>query len=172
MIETNTSKDFLESWTFSSQEWNAFVNEAKLLKKEDNIFMGIATFLVGIPFLMLVRNATLFMATLVVIPFAILIPWLRNKISTSYLKPIKNEAIVNFYTDYISINEKKIDLFANKKWIKNIIIIDGKNGLKLLVIDIAWRTRKGDTFDETRIPIPTDKLERAEALIEFYRFYK
>ena len=34
----------------------------------------------------------------------------------------------------------------------------------------AWQ--KGDTFDEVRVPIPTEKIERAEALIEYYRFYK
>ena len=66
---------------------------------------------------------------------------------------------------------KKLTLFANNKWIKNMKIINGKNGLKLLEIEIAWSARKGDTFDETRVPIPFDKLERAEALIEYYKIY-
>ena len=46
-------------------------------------------------------------------------------------------------------------------------IIQIKNGLKILEIELAWKTRKGATFDELRIPIPFDKLERAEALIEY-----
>lgn len=170
-MSTTNSKDFLDTWTFSAKEWNQFIKEAKSLKKEDNIYMGIATLIVGVPFLMLSRKITFLMALIFVIPFAILIPWARNKISTAHLKSIKKEAIVNFYTNYITINSKRIDLYGDKKWIKNMTIIDGKNGLKLLEIEIAWSTRKGDTFDETRIPIPSNKIERAEALIEYYKLY-
>ncbi|MEX1382545.1 hypothetical protein, partial [Lutibacter sp.] len=89
----------------------------------------------------------------------------------SYLKPIKNIAFVKFYTNYITINIRRIDLYADKKWIKNMKIIDSKNGLKLLEIEIAWRARKGYTFDEVRVPIPVDKLERAAGLIEYYSTY-
>ena len=170
-MSTTNSKDFLDTWTFSAKEWNLFIKEAKSLKKEDNIYMGIATLIVGVPFLMLSRKITFLMTLIFVIPFAILIPWARNKISTAHLKPIKKEAIVDFYTTYITINNKRIDLYDDKKWIKNMTIIDGKNGLKLLEIEIAWSTRKGDTFDETRIPIPSNKIERAEALIEYYKLY-
>ena len=171
ILQTTNSKDYLDTWTFSSEEWNSFIKEAKLLKKEDNIYMAIATLIVGIPFLMLSRKITFFMTLFFVIPFAIIVPWVRNKMSTSHLKPIKNKAIIKFYTQYITINKRRIDLYADKKWIKNMKIIDGKNGLKLLEIEIAWSTRKGDTFDEIRVPIPTDKLERAEALIEYYESY-
>ncbi len=51
-------------------------------------------------------------------------------------------------------------------------IVEFKDSLDLLEFDIAWSTRKGDTFDETRIPIPHDKKNRALELIEFYKYYK
>lgn len=53
-----------------------------------------------------------------------------------------------------------------------MMITPAKKGLQMLEIEIAWHTRKGNTFDETRVPIPTDKLEKAKELIEYYRFYK
>lgn len=172
MTSKTTSKDYLDTWTFSSKEWYLFTTEATSLKKEDNIYMAIATLLVGIPFLMLSRRVTFLMSTFFVIPFAIIIPYVRYRIAVKNLKLTANKAIVEFYSEYILINGKKIELFNNNKWIKNMKIINGKNDLKLLEIEIAWSARKGDTFDETRVPIPLDKLERAEALIEYYRIYK
>lgn len=170
-IKHTPNKNYLDTWEITPNEWNSFIKEAKSLKKEDNIYMGIATLIVGIPFLMLSKKITFLMTLFFVIPFAILVPWARNKMSTSYLKPIKNIAFVKFYTNYITINIRRIDLYADKKWIKNMKIIDSKNGLKLLEIEIAWRARKGYTFDEVRVPIPVDKLERAAGLIEYYSTY-
>ena len=171
-IEHKTKpKNYLDTWTFSSEEWKLFKTEASFLKKEDNIYMAIATLIVGIPFLMLSRKITILMSIFFVIPFAILVPYVRYRIATNHLKFSGNEAIIEFYSEYILINGKKIDLFGPNKWIKNMKIIDGKNGLKILEIEIAWSARKGDTFDETRVPIPKDKLIRAEALIEYYSRY-
>lgn len=167
-----TNKDYLESWAFSPIEWNTFIKTANSLKKEDNIYMGIAILIAGIPFLMFVRNTGFLMASAFVIPFAFLLPYFRNKIANNTLKATSKDAYVTFYPEFLDVNGKRIELFANKKWIKNMQIIVGNGDLSLLEIDIAWRTRKGDTFDETRVPIPTDKLERAEALIEYYRKYK
>lgn len=166
------SKDFLETWEFSPSEWNSYVKAAKLLKKEDNIYFGVAILIAGIPFLMFVRNTTFLMASIFVIPFAFLIPWARNKFLTSYLKTTNNSSTVHFYSDYILVNDKRINLFGDKRWIKSMKIINTKNSLSLLEIEIAWSTRKGDTFDEVRVPIPTDKMERAEGIIEYYRQYK
>jgi hypothetical protein len=111
------------------------------------------------------------MASIFVIPFAFLIPWGRNKFLTSYLKTTNKTAAIHFYSEYVLVNDKRINLFGDKKWIKNMKIIDSKNGLKLLEIEIAWRARKGYTFDEVRVPIPVDKLERAAGLIEYYSTY-
>lgn len=41
----------------------------------------------------------------------------------------------------------------------------------ILEFSIEWSTRKGNTNDETRMPIPKDKELKALKLIEFYREY-
>lgn len=166
-----TSNDLKETWEFSSIEWNAFEKTGTALKKEDNMYMAIGVLIVGIPFLMLKRDASFFTAVLFVIPFAILIPWLRYKLTLSYLKPKPKTVTVQFYPDFILINDEKKVLFSKNRWIKNMKIIDDTNEKKLLEIDIAWSTRKGNTFDELRIPIPPDKASKAEMLIAFYRDY-
>lgn len=153
-------------------EWNLFVETETALKKEDNIFMAIAFLIIGIPVLMMKRNTSFFTACLYVIPFAIFIPWLRFKIVMSHIKSNQKNVLVHFHPNYIIINDKKIELFSENRWIKNMEIVDCKNVVKLLEIDIAWSTRKGNIFDELRIPIPLDKLAKAEMLIEFYRNHK
>lgn len=164
-------KDLLDTWTFTAQEWNVFIKEAKSLKKEDTIYMAIATLIAGIPFLMFIKNISILMASTFVIPLAILIPWIRYKIAIKRLSFVTTNVQVQLYSYYLLINNQKIDLFSKKYWIKNIKIIDGTMGLKMMEFEIAWNTRKGNTFDETRIPIPSNKLEKAEAIIDFYKLY-
>jgi predicted membrane protein len=169
-----TNKGQLDTWEFSPQEWNLFVKEAKILKKEDNRYFGAAILIAGIPFLMFFRNTGFLIAVIFVLPFAILLPYLRNKIAktNSILKETTKEAYVTFYSEFLDVNGTRVDLFSDKKWIKNMMITPAKKGLQMLEIEIAWHTRKGNTFDETRVPIPTEKLEKAKELIEYYRFYK
>lgn len=160
----------IEIWNFTSEEWNAFTNEAKLLKNEDNIYFGIGILIVGIPYLMFFRNTTFILATAFVLPFAIALPYLRFIIALRNIKPTKKPASIKFYKNYIDMNGKHIELFNDKKWIKFMQILESDKGLPpLLEIEIAWNTRNGNTFDETRVPIPLDKMEKAKELIEFYR---
>lgn len=168
----NTS--LLDTWVYTSEEWNTYVKEAKILKKEDNRYFGAAILIIGIPFLMYFRYTGFLIAVIFVLPFAILLPYLRNKIAKNNptLNETTKEAYVTFYPEFLDINGTNIDLFKNQKWIKNMMITPAKKGLPMLEIEIAWHTRKGNTFDETRVPIPTDKLEKAKELIEYYRFYK
>ncbi len=166
------NSSLLDTWIYSAEEWNTYVKEAKIFKKEDNRYFGAAILIAGIPFLMFFRNTGFLMAIAFVIPFAILLPYLRNKIANTTIKETTKEAYVTFYSEFLDVNGTIIDLFTDQKWIKNMVILPAKKGLPMLEIEIAWHTRKGNTFDETRVPIPTEKLEKAEALIEYYRFYK
>ena len=100
MITKASSRDFLDSWTFSAKDWNLFTKEATSLKKEDNIYMAIATILIGIPILMISRNTTFLISLLFVVPFAILIPWIRYVLAVKYLKLASNTSIIEFYSEY------------------------------------------------------------------------
>ena len=107
-------KDYLDTWTFSAKEWHLFTREATSLKKEDNIYMAIATLIVGIPFLMLNRRTTILMSLFFVIPFAVLIPYVRYKMALNKLKLSADKGIVEFYSDYILINGKKVDIIRQQ----------------------------------------------------------
>ncbi len=161
--------NILDTWTFTSKEWNNFVNIEKGNKKEDNIYFGIGILILCIPGLMLFRNASFLIALIFSIPFAILLPFLRIRFSSTHLKSNSKGAVIEIYPKYLLINSKKINLFGKRKWIVDIKIVNTSSNLKLLEFTIEWFTHKGNTNDETRIPIPKGKEEKALELIQFYR---
>lgn len=159
----------LETWTFSNEQWKKFVKIEKKNKKEDNIYFAIGILILCTPMLMVLRGTNFITALLFTSPLAILIPWLRQKFGNPHLKEHKGESTVKIFPEYLIVNNKKIDLYGNRKWIKDMRIIETSENFKLLEFTIEWSTRKGNTNDETRIPIPKNKEQRAKELIEFYR---
>lgn len=161
----------LDTWTFTTNEWNDFVAIEKGNKKEDNIYFGVGILLICTPGLMFFRDTTFLMALAFSVPFALLLPFLRIKFSSPHLKNNSRGTIIKIYPNYLLINNKKIDLFGKRKWIMDMKIISTTSNLKLLEFTIEWITNKGNTNDETRIPIPKDKEQKALEIIEFYKNY-
>jgi len=159
----------LESWVFSPQEWNLFVAYERKNKISDNIYYALAIILVGVPFLMFTEEASFYVVISIVFPFAVVSAWLRAVVLNKYLKMTKQEVSVEFRVNYLKIGSVKVDLIKHNKWLKNIEIIESKNGMKLLEFVIEWKTIKGNTNDETRIPIPPDEGIRALELVSIYR---
>ncbi|MDC9723686.1 MAG: hypothetical protein PSN34_13070 [Urechidicola sp.] len=164
----NSSK-ILDTWLFTSNEWNDFVSIEKENKKEDNIYLGIGILIICIPGLMLFRGTNFLTALAFSVPFALLLPFLRIKFSSPHLKNNSRGTIIKIYPNYLLINTKKIELFGKRKWIMDMKIITTPSNQKLLEFTIEWMTSKGNTNDETRIPIPKDKEQKALEIIEFYK---
>ncbi len=59
---SSSNTELLESWSYTETEWNQYISTSKNLKKEDNIYMGIAILIIGIPVLMLSRDTGFFIA--------------------------------------------------------------------------------------------------------------
>ncbi|WP_456460580.1 hypothetical protein [Lutibacter sp.] len=168
-LNSISTKKPLDTWKYSPLQWNLYVKVAKKHKLEDNFYFGIGILVLGIPGLMLLRETSFLLASAIVIPLAFLLPLLRIKFGSPHLKTKQSGATVKIYPNYLDINGKIIFLFAKNKWLKNIQIINVNYSLQLLEFDIAWQTNKGVTNDETRIPIPLDKLNKAYELIKFYK---
>jgi len=162
----------IEIWEFTALEWNAFTHEAKLLKNDDNLYFGLGILIVGISYLMFFRDTSFTIATAFVLPFALLLPFLRYKIALKKLQKTQSNVTITFYDNYLDMNGKRVDLFTkNKKWITFMQILESDQGCPPL-LEIAWSTRNGNMFDEIRVPIPANKMEKAKELIEYYQFYE
>ncbi len=157
-----TKQHLFAEWNYSQKEWDEFVNIERANKKEDNIYFGIGILILGTLSLMLFRQISFFEGLVFAGPLAVLIPWLRMKFGYTHLKKGIAKPYVKIYSDYLIINDKKIQLFNNNKRVKSLTIIDTSKNKKLLEFDIQWITRKGPTNDEFRILIPKNKLEEAQ----------
>jgi hypothetical protein len=157
--------NLLAHWKYSSKQWDEFVTIEKGNKKEDNIYFGIGIIILGTLGLITFRNTSILMGLAFTIPLAILIPFLRMKISYKHLrKGVKNPE-VKIYFDRLIVNNHTIELQGKRKRVRSMKIIEVKNNLKLLEFDIQWITGKGPTNDEFRILIPEDKIKEAEHLV-------
>ena len=107
-------KECLARWEFTPNEWEVYSNTAAMLKKDDNLYFGIGILLVGVPYLMFFRGTSLLIALAFVVPFAVALPFLRNKIALSKIKKTEQNAYLSFYPKYIDLNGNKIELFAEK----------------------------------------------------------
>jgi len=113
------------------------------------------------------RETSFLTALLFAIPFAILIPFLRMKISYPFLKNTNSNASVVIFKNELLINKKKIIIFSDHRRLKSILIINAKDE-KLLEFTIEWQTRKGPTNDEFRVLIPENKMDEAQKIINYF----
>lgn len=162
----NTTNHILAEWNYSEKEWNEFVTLEKANKKEDNIYFGIGILILGTIGLMFLRQTGFLLGLLFAAPLALLIPFLRFKFSYPHLKKNVKNPSIKIFTDYLDINNHKIDLSGKRRRLKGLKIIDAKNDKKLLEFDIQWITVKGPTNDEFRILIPSDKITEADHLVK------
>ncbi|NJN50079.1 MAG: hypothetical protein HC798_02155 [Polaribacter sp.] len=160
-----TPNNLLAHFTYSKDFWNLYVDTERKNKKEDNFYFGAAITIICTAGLMFFRNTTFLVALLFAIPFAILIPWLRQKISYKYLEKNIQNPEVKIYDTFLRINHQTIEFKNDQRRLKNIKLIETANHLFLLEFDIQWLTRKGPTNDEYRIPIPSEKIEEAQKII-------
>ncbi|GGG91124.1 hypothetical protein GCM10011416_04600 [Polaribacter pacificus] len=157
-------------WKYTDKEWENYVEKEKSNKVEDNIYMGIAIFVFGTIVLMLSRDTSLLTGLFFSIPFAILIPFLRIKLSYRHLKKGVKNPEIKVFTNSLLINNHKIVLFADKRHVRQLSIVDTEDNLQLLEFDVEWSTRNGPTNDEFRIPIPIDKMEEAQNFVKKHQF--
>ena len=135
--------DTIAEWNYSQEEWNEFVRIERSNKKEDSIYFGIGIVIIGTLGVMFLRDTSFWTALAFSVPLAILIPFLRMTFSYKHLKKGISNAKVQFFSDFIRVNDHKIELLSSQKRIKSIKIIDTKDPMKhLLEFDVEWITRK------------------------------
>lgn len=157
--------NLLAHWTYSKEDWNNYVTIEKKNKKEDNFYFGCAIVLLCTVGLMAFRNVTFLIGLAFAFPFAILIPFLRMKISYPYLKKNALNPEVKIFEKFLKINNHTIEFRTDQRRLKNIRIIETSNEKHLLEFDIQWLTRKGPTNDEYRVLIPENRINVAQNII-------
>ncbi len=158
--------NLIAHFTYTQSFWNDYVTVELKNKKEDNYYFAFAIAILCTVGLMILRNTTFLVALVFSIPFAILIPYLRQKLNYKYLVKNVSNPEVKIFDKFLKINKHSIEFHSDQRRLKNIKLIEASNGMNLLEFDIQWITRKGPTNDEYRIPIPKENVKDAKKIID------
>ena len=149
---------------YSQSEWQQFIQIEKANKREDNLYFGIGIMILCVPGLMFLRGTSFVVALIFSTPFAILIPFLRQKFSYKHLREVK-QPWIEIYKDRLLFPNSKVDLESRHKRVKSISKKEVK-GVVLLEFVVEWLTRKGPTNDEFRIPVPGNTHSEADRIMQ------
>jgi hypothetical protein len=153
----------LATWHFTAQEWNAFLRYERKERKLSHAIESVLILILGGLLLLYTRDASPWLA------FGIsgvigAIYWIgKYYLSMGSLGAAKptNEVII---TPMAIIINGKYNVLRNENiWLSKAKVKEDK-GLHLLEFTYNWATRKGDTYEDFRIPIPVDKLTDAEQI--------
>ena len=158
------------TWQFTTHEWEEFSQKESKRKRNEVIFIGILIVIIGVPFLMIGREAPFMAALGVSVALAFVYGMLSFAMNKKrYAGKDGASCAVSFFKDSLLINGKlqilnddKITLFAvSLSKIKEYPVIEFK---------IFWYSSKQKRIeDEIYIPVPDRFAKEASLLIETYK---
>jgi len=160
----------LADWKYDDETWEAFKQNEKSYRKEDNIYYFIGVVILGTIGLLIFRSANLFVAVAISAILGGIMVLLRSNLSLSKLKktsgPYSQRAIIG--EGYVLMNGHTFDLFDTGRYTSKVEFLPDENP-PILEFTIKWMTRKGATFDELRVPVPNNKIEEAIQIVTHFK---
>ena len=141
-------------WTVVEATWQLFCLNEKKYRIGDNIWYFIAMVLLGTPLLMFTRGVSPGFSFIFTTLFASVVVGLRYRLSMSNLRSRKNktpEVIIS--KGFVSLNGKQFELYSKVRNVRSVVFQPHQQP-PILEFTIEWKTSKGVTFDELRLPVP------------------
>lgn len=141
-------------WTVDEATWQLFCLNEKKYRTGDNIWYFIAMVLLGTPLLMFTRGVSPGFSFIFTTLFASVVVGLRYRLSMSNLRSRKNktpEVIIS--KGFVSLNGKQFELYSKVRNVRSVVFQPHQQP-PILEFTIEWKTSKGVTFDELRLPVP------------------
>jgi membrane protein implicated in regulation of membrane protease activity len=164
-----TNKEVLAQWETDAHTWKAFVKNERNYRNSDNIYYFIGVVLLGTPFLMLARAVPWTGALVFSAVFGLLIVYLRRSLSLKKLQPrsgqVPGQVVIG--KGYVVLNGHTFDLYSESRHTTRVQFLPDQQPA-ILEFTIAWITRKGRTFDELRVPVPQNQMEKAKEVVKYF----
>ena len=162
----NQEKDLklLARWIYSVDEWKRFLKSERKERKSNVFYEAIAIFVLGGLVLNFLRSAPMLFSFLFSGVFAIIYAVIKFYLRMNAVKWSGNSfPFVNIMDDELVINNKRTAFNKDGKRLRKSVCKE-VGGITILEITYEWMTRKGITFDEIRIPVPSGKHSEAMEL--------
>ena len=156
-------------WTFPMEAWKNFVRVEGIHRRRETIMLiGISTLVFA--YLLKGEMVEGWTASLIIgLVSSVLIFGLRHQLKQVAFNVGKAKVV-----ELIIDNEKvyingKLFYFRNSE--RQLVRVDviTKQGLQMLEFTYSWVTRKGRTEDSLMVPIPEDKRDEAEMIVQYFK---
>lgn len=154
-ITNKANNIIIASWQLTNEEWNKFYKTEKA-ERRNNIMIEVFWILVlGVILLKSTRATPTLIAIEVSVFIGAIYGFGKYYLTMKSIEPdtahTQNKEIL--ITNNSIIINNKLNIFNDDtRWFKGIKVLNKQNSI-VLEITYGWHTRKGNTFDEIRIPV-------------------
>jgi hypothetical protein len=167
MASPNTNA--LVNWSYTPEEWKRFCRWEWRERKMNSIIVGLLIAIIGSLFLRGTRDASWPVAIAVSSGVGFLYGVVSYRIAVASMgRPLAAGSSVIITRHSVLINDKLNPFADDERWMGEVRILDDHEP-RVLEIVYHWHTRKGNSRDEIRVPIPKGKLGEAVLLTEQLR---
>lgn len=160
--------DVLAHWSIDRDTWNAFCTNEKKYRKEDNIYFFIAFLVIGTIVLLLTRGASLFGGIFIAALIGGITVAARKKVALKKLQVAHGVPLfVTVGKRHVILNGILYPINTDRMRTGKVRLISDSTPI-ILEFTLYWPTRKGETFDEFRLPLPPDALAQAQAVLAYF----
>ena len=161
----------LACWNYSLPEWEIFLRIETRTLRQDILMQCVLIVVLGTVTVLFSTEATLFGAVAVSASIAIVYGILKYHF---HLQSIQHKGqgnpVVLILPGALIINGHYNPISGEHMWFINAVIKKEK-ACSILEITYGWSTRKGDTHDELRVPIPPGKENEAIRIVKELKGY-
>lgn len=162
----NGKFEVLATWAYSQAEWKTFMKWEKQERSSDTWMEAIIVVAFGTLAIHFLKGADWITAFTISIVMAIIYGVIKYMITMSSIKLDENKMPEVIITNQsVIVNGHMNRFYGNNLWLGKVSIKEIK-AFNILEFTYCWTTRRGETFDEIRVPIPKGSLKEAIYLQE------
>jgi len=161
---TKLPVEVLTSWIYSVSDWKEFVKWERKERKQGTIIEVSLVVVLGTLALRGMQGwiLALIISSVIAILYGLLKYFLKTSSIRSDEKGMPEVIITN---ENVYINGRIHPFYADNLWLGKVDIRE-EGQLNIFEITYCWNTRKGESFEEIRVPIPKGKLKEAISVQE------
>ena len=154
----------LATWVVPEPEWTAFYAAERRKRLESLWIESFLIFVLGTCFLLLFRTAS--WTSALTISAALAVTWwlVKYHLHLKVLQSNRTENLIILTTSSVFINGK-LHVYYDAHVTPGSIQLYKNTRPMVLEIRYHWKTRRGTTFEELRIPVPSGKETEAQELV-------
>ena len=154
-------------WEYSSAQWLQFTRWEQRERRTNTFIEAFVLVVLGSLMIVISRGANWIIALLVSIVIAAIYYWLKIWLTLRGIAQPdpENRYRVIIQANGVLVNGRYHALQNQQRWLGKLTLHE-KVEPAILEFTFHWNTRRGETFDELRIPVPPEAIAQAKWLVK------